>query len=313
VAETDATDARVGPAYRSWRRGVSSDRRSSPPGGVLLEGGADDVEGAWRWFLERSGHGDVVVLRATPDDGYEAWIRELPPVRSFQTLQLGGPEAAADPFVIASIERADGLFVAGGDQFDYIGTWTGTAIQRAVNEAIAAGVPAGGISAGLAVLGGFVFTAEHDTITSAQALADPFDDRVCLARGFLSVPGLESTITDSHFSERARLGRLLAFMARTIVDGWTTEVRGIGIDERTALRLLPDGVATVEGEGAAWLVRMTTDDVRSCAPGRPLEVGAVHAVDLRDAGTFDLRSWNGAGAAHHTVTASAGRVRMDAR
>jgi len=276
----------------------------------LLEGGADDVEGAWRWFLERSGHGDVVVLHATPDDGYEAWIPQLAPVRSFQTLQLTGPEAAADPFVIASIERADGLFVAGGDQFDYLRAWTGTPIQHAVNAAIAAGVPVGGISAGLAVLGGFVFTAEHDTVSSAQALADPFDDRVCLARGFLSVPGLGSTITDSHFSERARLGRLLAFMARTIADGWATDVRGIGIDERTAVRLLPDGVATVQGEGAAWLLRMTSDDVRSCAPGRPLEVAALRAVEVRDAGTFDLRSWEGAGSAR-VVTTSAGRVRMD--
>src|SRR5947208_2436992 len=81
------------------------------------------------------------------------------------------------------------------DQFDYVRAWAGTAIQRGVDAAIHAGVPVGGISAGLAVLGGFAFTAERDTITSAEALADPFDDRVRLARGFLTVPALEATIT----------------------------------------------------------------------------------------------------------------------
>jgi cyanophycinase-like exopeptidase len=279
---------------------------------MLLEGGADDVDGAWRWFLERAGHGDIVVLGATPDEGYDAWIRALAPVRSFQTLQLTGSEAADDPFVISSIDHADGLFIAGGDQFDYVRVWNGTAIERAVNAAIASGVPVGGISAGLAVLGEFVFTAEHDTVTSEQALGDPFDVRVCVARGPLSAPSLEATITDSHFSERARLGRLLAFMARTIADGWTADVRGIGLDERTAVRLDPDGSATAEGAGAAWFLRMTADDVRACLPGRPLEIDAIDAVAIGDGATFDLSSWRGDGA-RYAVAAKEGSLRRDAR
>lgn len=277
---------------------------------MLLEGGAEDVEVAWRWFLERTGHGDIVVLRATPDEGYDDWIRTLASVGSFQTLQLTGPEAADDPFVIGSIEHADGLFIAGGDQLDYVRVWTGTAIQRAVNTAIASGVPVGGISAGLAVLGTFVFTAEHDTVTSEQALADPFDHRVRLARGFLSVPGLEATITDSHFSERVRAGRLLAFMARTLADGWATEVRGIGLDERTAVRVGPDGVATVEGHGAAWLLRLAPGDVRTCVPGEPLEVDPVQMVEVRHGATFDLSSWRADGA-RHAIAAAQGAVRQD--
>ena len=181
-------DLREGPGFRSWRRGAPVDGRSNPVGGAMLEGGAEDVEQAWRWFLERAGYGDIVVLRATPDEGYDAWIRELAPVRSFQTLQLTDRAAADDPFVLGSIERADGVFIAGGDQSDYVRVWTGTPIQHAINAAIAAGVPVAGISAGLAVLGGFAFTAERDTITSEEALADPFDERVCLARGLLTRP-----------------------------------------------------------------------------------------------------------------------------
>lgn len=277
----------------------------------MLEGGADDVEDAWRWFLERAGHGDIVVLRSTPDEGYDAWIRELAPVRSFQTLQLMDAVAAEDPFVLRSIEGADGLFIAGGDQFDYVRVWSGTAIQRTINEAIAAGVPVGGISAGVAVLGGFAFTAERDTVTSAQALADPFDDRVRLARDFLTVPRLVATITDSHFSERDRLGRLLAFMARTIADGWTNEVRGIGIDEETAVLLDPDGTATVVGLGAAWLLTMTRDEIVSCRRAEPLGTRPIGAVAVGAGAPFDLSSWDGEGR-RFSVRAVDGSVRRDA-
>ena len=301
-------DLREGPGFRSWRRGAPVDGRSNPVGGAMLEGGAEDVEQAWRWFLERAGYGDIVVLRATPDEGYDAWIRELAPVRSFQTLQLTDRAAADDPFVLGSIERADGVFIAGGDQSDYVRVWTGTPIQHAINAAIAAGVPVAGISAGLAVLGGFAFTAERDTITAEQALADPFDERVCLTRGLLTVPGLAGSITDSHFSERERLGRLLTFMARILADGWASEVGGIGIDEETAVLIEPDGTATVEGAGAAWFMRMHAADVRTCEPASPLETGPVDAIGIRRAGTFHLPTWTGSGVSQ-TVRATAGSVR----
>jgi cyanophycinase len=276
----------------------------------MLEGGADDDEQALRWFLDRAGRGDIVVLRATQDEGYDAWIRTLAPVRSFQTLQLVDAVAADDPFVVRSIERADGLFIAGGDQFDYVRVWTGTPIQRAVNAAIDAGVPVGGISAGLAVLGGFVFTAERDTITGAEALADPYDDRVRLARGFLAVPGLAATVTDSHFSERERLGRLLVFLARTLADGWADEVRGIGIDEETAVLVEPGGTATVEGAGAAWFLRMRDDDVITCAPGEALQTGTIEVLAVRAGTTVDLGTWSGDGE-RRRVAAVDGSVRRD--
>jgi cyanophycinase len=278
----------------------------------MLEGGAEDVEEAWRWFLERAGHGDIVVLRATPDEGYDDWLRGFATLRSFQTLQLIDRAAADDAFVLRSIQRAAGVFIAGGDQFDYVRVWSGTPIQRAVNAAIGAGVPVGGISAGLAVLGGYLFTAEHDTITSAEALADPYDDRVRLARGFLTVPGLDATITDSHFSERSRLGRLVVFMARTLIDGWTDDVRGIGIDEETAVLLDADGSARVTGAGAARFLRMRPADVRTCQAGSPLVTASIDVVAVRGGATFALSTWTGEGEVA-PVAARGGRLRMNGR
>lgn len=303
---------REGPGFRSWVRGTPVSPRSNLVGGAMLEGGAEDVEDAWRWFLERAGHGDIVVLRASPDEGYDEWLRDLAALRSFQTLQLTDPAAAEDPFVIESIAHADGLFIAGGDQFDYIRVWTGTPIQRAVNDAVAAGVPVAGISAGLAVLGEVAFTAERDTVTSDEALADPFDDRVRLARGFISLPGLEATITDSHFSERARLGRLLVFMARALTDGWTDEIRGIGIDEETAVLLEPDGTATITGANAAWFLRMSDADVVSCRPTEPLVTRSIDTLAASAGASFDLSAWSG-DVDDFVVEALDGSVRCDAR
>jgi len=311
VSDNDAQPAfHEGPGFRSWLRGTPTAGRPNLVGGVMLEGGAEDVDNAWRWFLARAGHGDIVVLRATPDEGYDEWLRTLASLRSFQTLQLTEPAAAEDPFVIGSIEKADGLFIAGGDQSDYVRVWAGTPIQRAVNAAIAAGVPVGGISAGLAVLGEISFTAERDTVTSKEALADPFDNRVRLARGFLAVPGLETTITDSHFSERARLGRLLVFMARALAAGWAQEVRGIGIDEETAALLEPDGTATITGSGGTWFLRMTTDDVASCTPGQPLSTKPIRAFVAGAGAIFDLTSWSGDGDVR-SVEAADGSVQID--
>jgi cyanophycinase len=315
VAVTDIEEQpafREGPGFRSWVRGTPVSRRSNLVGGSMLEGGAEDVEDAWRWFLERAGHGDIVVLRATPDEGYDEWLRGLPPVRSFQTLQLTDRAAAEDPFVIGSIGCADGLFIAGGDQFDYVRVWTGTPIQRAVNDAIAAGVPVGGISAGLAVLGEVAFTAERDTVTSEEALADPFDDHVRLAQGFLRVPGLGATITDSHFSERARLGRLLVFIARTLTDGWAEEVWGIGIDEGTAVLLAPDGTASITGASAAWFLRMTREDVVSCRPTEALVTRSLEMVAARAGASFDMSAWDG-DVDTYVVEAADSLVRYDAR
>jgi cyanophycinase-like exopeptidase len=108
-------------------------------------------------------------------------------------------------------------------------------------------VPVGGISAGLAIQGEFLFSAEKNTITSDRALLNPFNNKVTLQRDMLRVPHLAATITDSHFSERQRQGRLVTFMARTIADGWTSEVRGIGVDEATAVLLEADGTPASSG------------------------------------------------------------------
>lgn len=270
------------------RAGNPDDIETKTRGGFALLGGGKDVETAFRWLIARSGGGDFLVLRAAGTAAYNPFVMRLGGVNSAATLILKTREQSADPLVLDKIRRAEAIFLAGGDQWNYIRLWKDTPLAGALQERIDAGVPVGGTSAGLAVLGDHFFSAERDTITSEQAMADPFDERITLGTGFLKIPAMAGTITDSHFTPRSRMGRLVTFLARL------GEVRGIGIDERTALLLEPDGQAMVAGENQVWFLNKTLAP-KQCEPGKALVLRGVEVQHLKPGQRFDLRKWNGEG------------------
>ena len=140
-------------------------------------------------------------------------------------------------------------------------------------------MPVGGTSAGLAILGEFSFSAERNTIYSDEALKDPYQPRLTLARDFLHLPYLQETITDSHFVERDRMGRLVTFLARILQDGWAEQARGIGVDGMTALAVDGNGVATLYGVGAVYFLR-TTNFPEVCLKNTPLTFRDVQVYRL---------------------------------
>jgi cyanophycinase len=261
---------------------------------AVLMGGGTDVDAAFQWMIQKSGGGNFVVIRATGADGYNPYIYAMGGVTSIETLVIKTSEAAADPFVLDRVSKADALFIAGGDQADYIRLWKGTALATELETLMANKVPVGGTSAGLAVLGQFDFAALSGSVTSAQALANPYNRYMTLDQGFVTVPGLANTITDSHFGERDRMGRLLTFVARIVKDGWATapkEARGIGIDSETAL-LMENGVVTRVGVGSAYFINPTTSPV-ICTAKQPLTFRNVMVQRLSGSGSFNLNAWTG--------------------
>ena len=265
---------------------------SAPTFIAVLLGGHGDVDEATRDLCAHSGGGDLVVLRATGEDDYNNEFHDVCPGNSVTTLVITSRDGAGAKFVAEKIHAAHAIFIAGGDQSNYVRFWTGTPVQEEINAAMARGVPIGGISAGLAVQGQFVFTSMIDTITTPEALADPYGPLVTLSRDFLNEPGLRGIITDSHFSQRDRMGRSIAFMSRIIQDGWATSVHAIGIDETTAVVLEPNGHAKVLGKGAAYF--MTLDHKpEQCEYRKPLTVRGVEILRVHagpDA-TFDFNTW----------------------
>src|SRR6476646_4514027 len=176
--------------YSYFRVGNENNVTTSTTAGTVLMGGGTDVDAAFQWMCQRSGNGDFLVIRATGTDAYNPYIQQLcPNENSVATLIIPNRAMASDPFVVSTIQNAEALWIAGGDQSNYINFWEGTPVQDAISGLIARGVPVGGTSAGMNVLTEFVYSAlESQGVTSSQALADPFTRYITLDRNFVDVP-----------------------------------------------------------------------------------------------------------------------------
>lgn len=297
------------PGYTHTRLGSPADVTRATTPGYLLMGGGADVDDAMRWLLARAGGGDILVLRATGTDAYNPYLAGLGTVNAVATLALRTPAASSHPFVLEQVRRAEAIFLAGGDQGDYVRQWKDTPLAEAIRAAAQRGVPVGGTSAGLAVLGEFVYAALGASAVSATVLANPFDASVTLERGMLGLPGLEGILTDSHFAARDRMGRLVTFLSRVVQQRWAAEGRGIGVDERTAVLVDAAGRATVAGSGSAYFVRAPAP--QRCVPGAPLETLGVEVHRVASSGAFDLRAWRGTGGTAYRVAAAQGGLTSD--
>lgn len=293
-------------AYKYYVTGNPNDvvRNTSP--GLMLMGGGTDVDDAFRWMISKSGGGDFVVIRCTGTDAYNSYIYSLGTVDSVETIIIKSRLDAKRSFVVDKIKKAEALFIAGGDQYDYISYWKGTPVEDAIHYLYySIGVPIGGTSAGMAILGEFLFSAKNGTVYSSEALADPYNRYMTLERDFLILPYMEKLITDSHFVTRDRMGRLMAFMARIIKDGWSSSAKGIGVDEETAVCVEANGSAFIKGNGYAYFL-YASKVPEVCQPKTPLTFMNIPVYKINGSGTFNLSTWSGSGGVSYTVSAENG-------
>ena len=316
----------------------------------VLMGGGTDVDEAFRWMIRQAGitpatGGRLVVIRATGDGAYDPYIYFSDKksstssvikagwvggaslgLTSVETLVIPSTTAANDPFVNTVVGRANVVWIAGGDQSDYIKFWKGQALETTLKTVMNNNVPIGGTSAGLAVLGGFDFAAMNGTVTSTQALSDPYNaymtfDPAPLSTfgGFIAPAVFANTIMDSHLDTRDRMGRLIAFVSRLIapypgpgkqqfgckagVLGNST-ASGIGIGEQAALLVWGNPRGGYQGrrvtnpstttESAVYFVNVTQGPT-ACTAGKPLDVPA-SSVTIRklaeSSSTIDLPDWS---------------------
>jgi L-asparaginase / beta-aspartyl-peptidase len=251
---------------RDYRRFFVGDATVATPGpvtpGLLLMGGGDRNVDAIRWFLNKSGNGHVVVLSASyTTEVANEFYHDVGGVASIETFVFKNGKPASDPKILASLAKADGIFIAGGDQSRYVRYWRGTPIAAALDAHVRAGKPLGGTSAGLAMLGEYLYGAmDGGSIKSPEAMADPLGPAVTIEKDFLSIERLRGIVTDSHFKERNRLGRTFAFItkAESMTGLPKRSLLGLGIDESAAVVVEADGrsrVYATDPSGAAWLVR----------------------------------------------------------
>jgi cyanophycinase len=269
--------------------GNPADVAVTPAGpALILMGGGSDVDEAFQAWVPIVQGGDVVVLRTSGADGYNHYLHaDIGGVDSVETMLVTTPAFANSDYVADRLARAEAIFMAGGDQATYVTNWKGTRVEQELEAAWARGAVIGGTSAGCAVLGEFVFTALNDTVYSDEALADPYNRYMTLDRHFLGFPPMVGVVTDTHFAERDRMGRLVAFSARAIADGWAANVVGLGIDEATALWVDGTGAGTVLGAGSVYVLR-ANGAPEQCVPGQPLQYGGLELVKLVAADTVSL-------------------------
>ena len=286
-------------AITIYRSGNLGDVRPELFGPVLdLGGGGTDVDPAIQWMIDKargctgcSAKVDVVILRSSGSDGYNAPILAMNGVDSVDTFVITSREDTRNKTLISPIKNAEVIFFAGGDQCDYIRNFRGTSIERAVRSVYARGGAVGGTSAGLAIQGEYVYDGCTGSVTSPQALSNPYQSSISFTYDFFKWRDLEFAVTDTHFFQRDRMGRLFAFLARQLSDRQINSALGIAVSESTSVVVDTSGLATVmgNGNGQAYFVR-ADHPAEICSPGVPLTYSNFKIWKVSQGATFDLRN-----------------------
>ncbi len=242
-----------GQGYTSWMLGDPEDvSPKNVQSGIVLAGGATDNDEAMRWMLERGDGGDVVVIRASGSDGYNNYFfSELGvEVNSVQTIRFEEPLSTWDTYVINQIRNAEVLFIAGGDQYDYFRLWKDSPIASSINYLInEKAAMVGGTSAGMAILGNIYYTPSAGSLTSEEALANPFHENFDILGkdDFVLAPVLQDVVTDTHYDQRDRAGRHVGFLAKALYD-FGIAPKGIAANEFVAIGIDENNIAHIFGE-----------------------------------------------------------------
>lgn len=254
-------------------------------GTLIAIGGAEERlrdRGILQRFVELCGGPEahiVIIPTASllPQNGseYERVFKELG-AGAACSLGIETRKDCSDRRWLDLLERADGVFLTGGNQLRISTTIGGTEVADVLRRRHAEdGLHVAGTSAGAAVL------CEHMIAFGAEG-STPRADAVTL------VPGLgltHSAIIDQHFRQRDRLGRLLTALA------YNPRPIGIGLDEDTAAFIDADDLLVVRGSGAITVV--DPSDLEYSSMDSSHQHDSVCMINVRlhiltDGATFDI-------------------------
>ena len=288
----------------------------------LAGGGADGGwAGGWKVMLEGIKGGDVLIIRTDGKVGaYSKWIYEdpeklgLPHVNSVTTLIIENAQDSNSRKAMELVSHAAMIFFAGGDQSLYVDWIDNSAIQKIIQDRLRArNLVIGGTSAGMAYLAGIVFAAHYDSprgsdlnVDSGDVMRDPTGIFVDMVKGQLGLPWLNHVITETHFTERERQGRVMGFMAKSFFSRMVSsplDTRAIAADQGTAFCYGGNGIGQVYGEGTVYFLE-GHGSIERVEPNNSLnwydnEQGVLtYAIPASAKGSFDLKSWRGHGGSY---------------
>ncbi|MEK7727762.1 MAG: cyanophycinase, partial [candidate division KSB1 bacterium] len=261
-------------------------------GSVLLVGGGSENYNDWsdapyRWLVEHAPNRNILILDyVSPSSFLPNYFKSLG-ANTATNLVINSRAVANDSVTYRALLAADGFFLRGGDQWQYVSLWKGTLTEQALRQAFQRGAVIGGTSAGAMALSEVVFDARTTSVDPRQALRAPLNAGITLTDDFLRL--VPNTLVDTHFHERGRLGRLLAMLAvyRNTNNRW---VNGIGVDDRTALGISSDGSGEVFGSGVVALLRATEQTQVTVQSSKPLSFSHVAYSQMTKGFRFDLQT-----------------------
>jgi len=211
------------------------------------EGYNDWSNAPYQWMVQKAANRKIIVLSYSDATNWlPDYFKSLGAVTAYNkkinTRTIADQQATYDELI-----TADGIFLRGGDQNQYITLWKGTKTEQALVEIFQRGGVIGGTSAGAMVLGQFNYTAKNGSASSKDGLNNPLGSLIDIDTIFLKL--IPDVLFDTHFIERGRFGRLIAMVFKAAIT-FEKNILGVGIDDKTAICIDSIGIGTVMGSGA---------------------------------------------------------------
>lgn len=218
---------------------------------VLVGGGGEDANGwsnePYRWAVDQSQNKKVAVISYDDADNWiPNYFKSLGAVEA-DNIKLDSRALADQQATYNLLMQYDVFFFKGGDQSFYYNYFKGTRTEDAIVDKFNSGGVISGTSAGMAILSKVMYAGLAGYVYPDDVLQNFKDPDITLRNDFL--PFLPGYVVDTHLTERGRGARLMAFMAN-----WYSAtgemLKGLGVDDRTALCINEAGIGRVYGTGA---------------------------------------------------------------
>ena len=220
-------------------------------GTLVIEGGGDRIEVILKTIIDYSGGENSKVLVVPFASGFA----EETGMKQSEEFRVLGCKSADyifcekdsidTPSSLAKLEGVTAIFFSGGDQVILSDYLEGTKFLERIREIYKDGGVVSGTSAGAAIMSRVMLTGEQKSDTTNSQVFNTIEKGdVITAKGF---GFLENIVVDQHFLKRKRQIRLIS----VLMDN--PGLRGIGIDEETAIVVKSDNTIEVIGDNKAML------------------------------------------------------------
>lgn len=265
---------------------TQSRTKSDREGRLFIIGGAEDPDekqmSILPAFVEAAGGSSARILvcgtpSAEPAKKERTYARLFRSLGAAEVIDSGVKDRhdAEREEVAGLVDEATAVFITGGDQLRLTAMMAGTKFgDRIRDRRQTHRLLVGGTSAGAAAMSSTMITGGKESGTARRSDVD-------------LAPGLgycRDMCIDSHFAQRGRVSRVVTLFAQN------PQVLGVGIDENTAIDVIPEQRFTVLGEGVVYVFdgRVSHSNAPECSIDDALGITDVRMHCLPAGYGFDL-------------------------